>query len=206
MVQQRIGIYAGTFNPVHAGHIAFALQAMERGRLDRLYFLPERRPRHKKGVEHFGHRVAMLKKAALPHPKFKVLELDDVSFTVVRTLPKLRAQFPADQLVFLFGSDAIGDLPTWPQAERLLRQVELVIGCRNQDDAASTRAVITGWPLEPRSYMIFDSYAPDVSSGRVRAALQRRQSVRGLLKSVEHYSNHNWLYISLAEAAGIDKP
>jgi nicotinate-nucleotide adenylyltransferase len=206
MIQKRIGIYAGTFDPVHAGHIAFALQAMEEASLDKLYFLPERRPRHKKGVEHFGHRVAMLKKALRPHPKFEVLELDDVSFSVVRTLPKLQITFPDAQLVFLFGSDAISNLPLWPQADRLLEQAELVIGCRWQDDKSDIQILIKNWPVMPRAYTVINSYAPEVSSGSVRSALQRRQSIRGLLKSVQNYSNQNWLYISLAEAASIDKP
>ena len=131
---RRIGIYAGTFDPVHTGHVAFALQAMEKAKLDKLYFLPERRPRHKKGVEHFGHRVAMLQRAVKPHPKFAVLELDDVSFSIERTLPRLKREFLSDQLVFLFGSDAIQHLGNWPLAERLLASSELVIGLRSQDD------------------------------------------------------------------------
>lgn len=206
MKSRRIGIYAGTFDPVHAGHIAFALQAMDHARLDKLYLLPERRPRQKKGVEHFGHRVAMLRKAIQPHPKFEVLELDDVSFSIVRTLPKLRDQFRGDQLVFLFGSDAVVDLPVWPQADRFLKEAELVIGCRTGDDTDRLQGLIDSWPMQPRSCLIFDSYAPEVSSGRVRAALQERQPVRGLLKSVEHYSNHNWLYVSLASTPVVDKP
>lgn len=204
-MKSRIGIYAGTFDPVHGGHIAFALQAMERAGLDKLYFLPERRPRHKKGVEHFGHRVAMLQKAVRPHPKFAVLELDDSSFNIMRTLPKLQARFAGDQLVFLFGSDVIADLPTWPQAERLLEDSELVVGCRREDDPAIIRECINNWPLTPRVCMVFSSYAPEVSSGRVRDALRQRRSVRGLLKSVERYSNRNWLYVSLARTTGVDK-
>ena len=47
----RIGIYAGTFDPVHAGHVAFALQSLEAAKLDRVYFLPERRPRGKRQVK-----------------------------------------------------------------------------------------------------------------------------------------------------------
>src|SRR3982750_4185468 len=99
----RIGIYAGVFDPVHAGHIAFALQAGDKARLDKIYFLPERRPRHKQGVEHFGHRVAMLKRASKPHTKLDVLELEDISFNMERTLPRLQKKLKGEQLVFLFG-------------------------------------------------------------------------------------------------------
>src|SRR5271170_320213 len=100
---KRIGIYSGTFDPVHSGHVAFALQAMKDARLDLIYFLPERRPRHKQGVAHFAHRIAMLKHAARPYRNFKVMELTDISFLPERTIPKLCREFSGHQLVFLFG-------------------------------------------------------------------------------------------------------
>ncbi len=195
---KRVGIYAGTFDPVHAGHITFALQAIQAAQLDVVYFLPERRPRDKSQVEHFAHRVAMLKRAAQPHPQFEVLELVDVSFSVERTLPFLQAQFPQSQLVFLFGSDVAAQLDTWPHADRLLRSTELVVGLRAQDDHDRMRQIIEGWSVQPKMLTMFASYAPDVSSGRVRQALRQREATPGLLTSVERYSDHNWLYVSLA--------
>src|SRR5262249_6224728 len=103
----RIGIYAGTFDPVHSGHGAFALEAIEASRLDEIYFLPERQPRGKQQVEHFGHRTGMLERALKPHPRLKVMELVDANFSVRRTLPQLRRRFAGSELVFLFGSDIV---------------------------------------------------------------------------------------------------
>ncbi len=196
---KRIGIYAGTFDPVHAGHISFALQALKEAGLDKIYFLPERRPRHKTGVEHFGHRVAMLKRAAEPHSKLDVLELEDVSFTMERTLPKLQKRFQGSQLVFLFGSDIVSQLPLWPKAQNLLKQSELVVGVRAKHDASTITKQIAQWPYQPTGLFVFESYAPDVSSHKVREALRRRQLTRGLLTSVARYANRNWLYISLSQ-------
>lgn len=205
-MKSRVGIYAGTFNPVHSGHIGFALQAMERARLDKLYFLPERRSRHKREVEHFGHRVAMLRQALRPHPKFEVLELDDVSFSVARTLPKLQSRFHDAELIFLFGSDAVEQLSTWPQAEQMLKQAELVVGCRQGTSLQKVQQVVGGWPVQPRALTVFTSYAPQVSSGRVRQALRLNRPASGLLKSVARYSERNWLYVSLSRPATVDKP
>jgi len=200
MTQPRIGIYAGTFNPVHTGHITFALQAMEAAELEAVYFLPERQPwRPKQQVEHFAHRVAMLKQASLPHPQFHVMELDDVRFTVQRTLPKLQQHFAGSQLVFLFGSDIVSGLPNWTHIEQLLQQSELVIGLRQQDDLETVKQQIEGWAVQPKVLSIFTSYAPHISSSSVRDALQRRTQTQGLLKSVQRYSDHHWLYVSLAE-------
>ena len=194
----RIGIYAGTFDPVHVGHIAFALQSLKAARLDRVYFLPERRPRAKAQVEHFGHRVGMLNQAAKPYPEFGVLELVDVSFNVERTLPYLQKRFFGDELVFLFGSDVIPNLADWPRAENLLEAGELVIGLRFKDDRQTIHKIVEGWPAQPQAVIIFESYAPEVSSGKVREALRTRQAAAGVLKSVERYSDHHWLYVSLA--------
>lgn len=194
----RIGIYAGTFDPVHAGHVTFALQSLEAAKLDKVYFLPERRPRDKQHVEHFGHRVAMLLKATAPYPQFEVLEMVDVSFSVSRTLPRLQQEFQGSELVFLFGSDVVPSLQDWPDADKLLKDNELVIGLRDQDDRGAIHAIVEAWPAQPKALTMFPSYAPDVSSGRVREALRQRQPTNGLLSSVERYSDRNWLYVSLA--------
>jgi nicotinate-nucleotide adenylyltransferase len=194
---KRIGIYAGTFDPVHSGHITFALQAIKAADLDRVYFLPERRPRGKQGVEHFGHRVAMLSRAIKPHPKFGVLELVDVSFTVSRTLTYLENEFPAATLAFLVGSDLLATLPDWPHADKLLSRCELVIAARETDDIEKLKAIIDGWSVKPKAATLFVSYAPDISSSKIRAALMKRKHAKGLLKSVQRYSDKHWLYVSV---------
>lgn len=198
MNDNRIGVYAGTFDPVHAGHITFALQALTAANLDKVYFLPERRPRGKRQVEHFGHRVAMLLKATKPHPQFEVLELVDVSFSMQTTLPKLRRQFPGSELVFMFGSDVLPGLADWAGADKLLVANELVIGLRHQDNRQNMHALVEAWPVQPKAVTMFASYAPEVSSGRVRDGLRKRKPAKGLLTSVERYSNRHWLYVSLA--------
>jgi nicotinate-nucleotide adenylyltransferase len=196
---KRIGIYAGVFDPVHAGHIAFALQSISHAELDKVYFMPERRPRHKQGVEHFGHRVAMLKRASKPHNKLDVIELEDISFSMERTLPKLQKRFSGKQLVFLFGSDAAQQLPGWPKAGNLLKASELVVGVRKDSSPEHIRQDIQGWPLKPKKLYVFESYAADVSSHKIREALRARRYVSGLLASVARYANRNWLYISFSK-------
>jgi nicotinate-nucleotide adenylyltransferase len=198
---KRVGIYAGVFNPVHAGHIAFALQALEAAKLDAIYFVPERRPRQKQAVEHFGHRVAMIRQALRPHPKLGVIELEDVSFSVKRTIPRLQKRLPNRQLVFLFGSDAVANITQWPHFETLLTSNELVVGVREQDEQATVQAVIDQWLVQPKAVQIFPSYAGDISSRAVRAGLERRQYVQGLLSSVWRYSDQHWLYVSLLHSA-----
>lgn len=198
MKQKRIGIYSGSFNPVHAGHIAFAVQALATAKLDAIYFLPERRPRNKPDVEHFGHRVAMLRRATRPHRRLHVLELEDTSFTVATTLPRLKQRFGQAQLVFLFGSDSVQYMPQWPGSEQLLAQSELVVGVRTGAVLATVSDQIAQWSVQPQAVQVFDSHSPAVSSRHIREALRLRQRVPGLLLSVERYSRRNWLYVTVA--------
>lgn len=194
----RIGVYSGTFDPVHSGHIAFALQAMQTANLDKVYFLPERRPRAKPHVEHYAHRVAMLTRALRPHPRFQVQEMVEQQFSIAKTLPLLLKLYKNNELVFLFGSDVIPGIASWPNAGQLLKDAEIVVGLRNNDSRESIKTTISNWKTHPKSVTIFDSYAPHITSGRVRSAIRKNQQTSGLLSSVEKYSDNNWLYVSLA--------
>src|SRR5687768_3694646 len=129
--QRRIGIFAGAFDPVHSGHIAFALQALKEAKLDVVVFLPERRPRDKPEVEHFAHRAAMIKRAIRPYRRLSVLELADRNLTVRKTLPQLEELFRGNELVFIVGADAALSIPAWAYAGRLLGGNGLFVGARS---------------------------------------------------------------------------
>ncbi|HSE61036.1 MAG TPA: nicotinate-nicotinamide nucleotide adenylyltransferase [Candidatus Saccharimonadales bacterium] len=127
---QRIGIFAGTFDPVHHGHIAFAKAAIKLCHLDKVVFLAEPNPRGKVGVTSVAQRVAMLQLAVRHDPALEVLRLPDHQFTVAKTLPKLRQRYNNAQLVMLFGSDVAATLHLWADADTLLAQTELAVGFR----------------------------------------------------------------------------
>jgi len=196
-MSQRIGIYSGTFNPIHLGHITFALQALREAKLDRVYLMPERHHVNKQDVAHFGHRVAMIKQAIKPHAKLSVIESHEISFSVNKTLPKLQNRFKNDQLVFLVGSDSLVGMSQWPQINNLLLVSELVVGIR-EGDQSRVLNLIAQLPTQPKAKYIIDSYAPSVSSSKIRHALRNQLETEGILSSVRRYSNKNWLYISLA--------
>jgi nicotinate-nucleotide adenylyltransferase len=182
---------------VHAGHITFALQAIEHANLDEVMFLPERQPRFKTEVEHFGHRVGMLNRAVRPHRKLSVLELTDRHFSVTRTLSQLQRKYPGAQLVFLVGSDVLAQLPMWPEAERLLLASELVVGVRGEASLKQVEAQVRALPCAPLDSHVLRSQVAAASSGQIRAALCRRISAVGCLPSVQRYASQNWLYVSV---------
>ena len=125
-----IGIYAGTFDPIHPGHVAFAQEAMRVCKLDKVVFLPEREPRGKHGVTGHSHRAALIKLAVESIPGFEVLELSTPRFTIKDTLPTLQRLYRNAELTFLLGSDVAESLHNWEHVNELLSSASLVIGLR----------------------------------------------------------------------------
>lgn len=194
----RIGIYAGTFDPVHSGHVAFALQAQQEAGLDEVCFLPERMPRNKTGVEHFAHRVAMLKHALRPYPQFSIAEFVDKKFTVNRMLPQLKKAYAGSQLVLLMGSDVFVQLPQWHEYHQLLEACEIVVSIRDARELSVVLQVAQSIGIPSQTITIVDSVEPAVSSGRLRDALRRNTWAKGLLPSVHRYARRAWLYTSVS--------
>lgn len=127
----RIGLYGGSFDPVHIGHLIVAECCREQAGLDRVLFLPASIPPHKQGrpLADAVHRVEMLKLATGGHPGFAIStdEIDHggVSYTV-DTLTRLKHQHPDDVLLLILGPDALADLPTWREPERILALADVV--------------------------------------------------------------------------------
>jgi nicotinate-nucleotide adenylyltransferase len=134
MTYSRVGIFAGTFDPVHHGHITFAKAAITACQLDKVVLLPEASPRGKTGVTSIEHRLAMLRAATAGNDKLEVLHLPDHQFTVAKTLPELQKRYAGARLVMLLGSDVAAYLHAWPDVEKLLEQTDFAIGFRENTE------------------------------------------------------------------------
>jgi nicotinate-nucleotide adenylyltransferase len=127
----RIGLYGGSFDPVHQGHLIAAECCREQARLDEVLFLPAAVPPHKQDrpLAEAAHRVEMLKLAIGGHPAFAVstdeIDRGGVSYTV-DTLVRLEAAHPADELLLILGPDALADLPTWREPATILARAEII--------------------------------------------------------------------------------
>ena len=131
----RVGVLGGTFDPVHRGHLALARAARDELGLDELLFVPAGKPWRKAGriVAPAEHRLAMLRLALEGEQAFVVetMELDrpGPSYTA-DTLEALRAVRPGDELFFVIGEDALGDLSNWVRPERILELATLAVARR----------------------------------------------------------------------------
>jgi nicotinate-nucleotide adenylyltransferase len=171
----KVGIYAGTFDPVHAGHVAFALAALRDCGLDEVVFLPERSPRHKQNVAHVARRVEALETATASLRGLRVVELPTEQFTVRGTLPELRSMFPNAELTVLVGSDVVRrSLPHWPDLAALLHEVSLAVGLRGVDtqgDVAGVMNLLAATHDTPVRYGCVRTRHAHVASTHIRNAL-----------------------------------
>lgn len=199
--ERRIGIFSGTFDPVHKGHISFALQAITEAGLDKVVFIPEPKPRHKHEVTHIGHRLAMLELALKVCPNLDVMELPDKQFTVKSSLPRIKKQFPECELVMLVGTDVLKHISVWPYAKVLLKDVGLVVAARGQADERHALALLSQLPVEPPESHVVVSQHKMMSSSAIRADLKAGRETDEVLKTVKKYAAEHWIYTSVAGSA-----
>lgn len=131
---RKIGIFGGTFDPVHLGHLRPALEILDALSLDEIRFIPAGLPPHR-GVPRAsaGLRLAMLKAALADQARFLVDERELGKTTpcyTVETLTGLRAEFPDDALYLLVGMDAFLGFPSWRDWRRLFELAHVVVAHR----------------------------------------------------------------------------
>ena len=132
----KIGIYGGTFNPVHTGHIHAVKQAQETLCLDRLLLIPDRIAPHKQipsGSPTPEQRLEMVRLAVAEEKRMEVSDLElrreGPSYTYL-TVEALRAEYPEAELYLLMGTDMFLSFHTWKHPEKILENASLGVFCR----------------------------------------------------------------------------
>ena len=192
----RLGIFGGTFDPIHLGHLLLAEFARRLLRLDELVFVPARIPPHKGKVHTTpDQRCRMARLATEDNPHFRVsaveLERSGPSYTI-DTLRTLRADGPsAAEHFLLMGADSARDLPSWKDHEDLLEE--------------STVAVLNRPGVEVTDFdervgervRLLDTPRIEISSTEIRRLVRRGESVRYMVTPpVEEFIRSEGLYLS----------
>jgi len=211
----RIGIFGGTFNPIHIGHLRSAEEVREQQQLDRILFVPSATPPHKKptDVAPAAHRLAMVRHAIAGNPWFRVsrveIERTGRSYSV-DTLDTLRRRQPQVCFAFILGTDAFREIATWKNYGRLFELCDFVVTSRptyDETDLASLIPVAARNDfcyrprrnvLEHRSghQVVFQRISDvAISSSDIRGRLRRGGSIRYLVpRTVETYITRHKLY------------
>lgn len=203
----RIGVFGGSFDPVHIGHLIVAESCREQARLDRVLFVPAATQPHKQDRRLAApqHRVEMLRLATCGHDAFDVstTEIDrgGVSYTI-DTLTTLAAAHPDDTLCLVLGPDALAGLPTWREPARIVAAAEIVAVERESVDdiaALATEPRLAALLGPDRAARIAGTRvrvpAIGIRSSDLRAALAAGHSIRYRTpRAVERFIDSHGLY------------
>jgi len=131
----RVGVYGGTFDPLHEGHLRIALALITAFNLDRMLLVPAAVPPHKRGASITSpyHRMAMLALATADLPRVSVLPIElespDRPYTI-ETLGRIRQETPESRIFFVMGSDSFRDVTMWREFRRILTEYDVIVATR----------------------------------------------------------------------------
>jgi len=188
----RLGLFGGSFDPVHLGHLLAASEAADRLNLARVEFVTAARPPHKRPVAPPEARHEMVVLAVGKDERFypSRLELDrpGTSYTV-DTLREARKRWPEAELYFITGADAYRELATWKEPEEMFRLAKMVAVTRPGYDLSRLD------PFFRERVLVLEIPGYEVSSSEVRRRVAEGRTIRYLVPfEVEVYIARHGLY------------
>ena len=201
---RRIGLFGGTFDPPHVGHLALAEWARVRLRLDRVVFVPAGTPPHKRGrrLTDAVLRLALTRLAVRGNPAFTVSSFEarrqGPSFTV-DTLRHFHARQPDARFYLLMGADSLADFPDWHEPGEIARLATLVVAARPEGRTPARGASARSHPPVPapaRGHVVrLANPVLAISSSALRARARAGRSLRYLVPdAVAAYVVRHGLY------------
>lgn len=197
----KVGLFGGTFDPIHLGHLILAERCREEAGLEEVWFLPSYQPPHKSETpSRFEHRCEMVGLAIVGQPAFRLdpieKELPPPSYTA-RTLTELKSRHPDAEFRLILGADSLVDLPKWYEPAAILSQAGLIVVPRPGSTMPDANQLATELklPIEAVSIQTVDCPELAIASREIRARVQAGRSIRFLVpRPVEEFIRERKLY------------
>lgn len=194
----RIGLFGGTFDPIHYGHLRLAEEAREFAQLDQVLFIPAARSpfRLEEPLTDAEHRLAMVRLAIAANPAFAVSEIEiqrgGISYTI-DTVEAFQQQYPEGELFLIMGADSLHGFPQWYQAERLAQKTSLLAGVRPPYEETALWQSLPDWVR--RRTLLVPMTPLAISASAIRQKVREGRSIRYLTPDdVIEYIQNNHLY------------
>ena len=196
---KRVGLYFGSFNPVHLGHLVIANHMLQHADLDEVWLVVTPTSPHKQGIDLIPekHRLQMVKLALADHPQLRAssveFDLPRPNYTA-RTMEYLRVAHPSTAFSIIMGQDNLASFSTWQDHTALLDQHRLLIYPRISDHAVAIPNEVDRWMTHPHVEV---QKAPliAISSTYIRDAIMSGHDVQFLLPdAVVAYIGNNHFY------------
>jgi nicotinate-nucleotide adenylyltransferase len=200
MPPERIGIFGGTFDPPHLGHMILAAEAREQLALDRLAWVLTPDPPHKSDQEitPLAHRLSMVQRALADSPEFELSRVDmdrPGPHYTLDTVKLIRAEKPDAQLILLIGGDSLRDLPVWHRPADLAAACHAIGVMRRLGDSIDLSALEATIPGLSAKVRFVDAPLLEISSREIRKRIAEGRTFRHYLSpSVYEYIIEHKLY------------
>jgi len=201
---QRVGLYGGSFNPIHNGHLIVARAVAERLHLDRVIMLPSARPPHKgdRQLLDAGHRAEMVRLAITGEPLFEFsdydLTRDGPSYTIDTVTHFCELLGPHVELHWIIGADSLAELTTWYRVSELVEACRIVTAARpgwDTIDWTPLRKKLSDAQIAALQAGVLQTPRIDISSTDIRRRIREGQSIRYLVPdAVQQYIETRALY------------
>lgn len=197
---ERVGLFGGTFDPPHLGHLILASEAQSQLELTRLLWTVTPDPPHKQDqlITLLEHRIAMVKLAIQDNPSFELSEIElqrPGPHYTVDTIRLLAKQNPDAEIVPIIGSDSLHDLPTWHQPQQLLFAAHWVGVMRRPGETANLEALERELPGISSKVHYVDAPLLEIASREIRERVATKRPFRYYLPlPVYEYINEHHLY------------
>lgn len=196
----KIGIYGGSFDPVHNGHINAAETYMEVLGLDKIIIVPAYCPPHKKGLAltPSEHRLNMCRLAFESLPGFEVSDIEiqraDEGY-MADTVAQLRELYPEDELILLMGEDMLLTFRQWHDWQKIIDIVAIAAAARNWDSTSAMEAEAAALRSYGAEVRIVPIDVKEISSTMVREAVRRADDISSMVpENVAEYIWSHYLY------------
>lgn len=203
----RLGIFGGSFDPPHIGHLLLAQDAIDALSLDRLIVIPAgQQPLKPEQHASAEHRLALVNRCFGGVPGIEIdpieIERGGLSF-MVDTVETLQRRWPSAELHLLVGADVVATLPRWREPERLMSMVKLVVWQRTSvADSPLAPSEERDAPVYPVQHLA--TRRVDVSSTEIRARAREGRSLRGFVTdAVADYIASTGLYLRDSDAVDV---
>lgn len=197
---EKIGIFGGTFNPIHSGHLMIAEFLREELNLDKVLFIPTGNPPHKDLNVSAIDRYEMVKRAIKTNDKFDVTDIEtkreNLSFTV-DTVRELKLIYKSAKLYFLIGLDTLFQLRTWKKIDELSKEIDFAVALRPKyiDISKINEEVSYLQDNFDTNVEIIHTFQLEISSTDLRKRISDGKSVKYLMPdNVIEYIEENNLY------------
>ncbi|MEN6571805.1 MAG: nicotinate-nucleotide adenylyltransferase [Anaerolineaceae bacterium] len=183
----RIGIFGGTFDPPHVGHLILAEECRTQLHLDKLLWVVTDNPPHKQRivVSPIEQRVALVKICIRDNPAFELSRVDidrPAPHFAIDTVRILKEQLPEALMFYLMGGDSLHDLPTWRRPQDFIRECDGLGVMRRHADQVDLESLEKVLPGITRKVHIVEAPILEISSRQIRQRIEEGEAYRYYLR------------------------